>query len=497
MRVGSFLPAFLPVFIGFMSSCWNPHLMAMAEIQLYNSMSRAVEPLRPLAPPRVTLYVCGPTIYNYGHIGNFRTYVAVDLLRRALKQFGYQVDHVMQFTDVDDKTIRGSREAGVPLKQFTSQFREAFLEDAKTLNIEIPERTPNATDYIPKMVELIAKLVDKGAAYASDDGSVYFRIASFPNYGCLSHLDLENLVAGARVNQDEYEKEGVGDFVLWKKWTPADGDVGWDSPWGRGRPGWHIECSALSMEHLGEEIDIHGGGTDLRFPHHENEIAQSEAATGRTFVRSWFHVEHLLVDGQKMSKSLGNMHTVRDVLARGYTGRELRYALLSGAHYSKNLNFTWQGMEDAKTAVARIDEWVRRITSHAAGASESERKDGLARANQLLGPFEEMLENDLNVNAALGLFFQHIRGSNILMDRMDLPNSIAVSHLAVWNVLDKILGLGDATTAVPFEVQELANRRAAARKTKDFPASDTLRKEIEALGWKVKDTPQGQELTPL
>jgi cysteinyl-tRNA synthetase len=316
----------------------------MTEIQLFNTMTRAVEPLRPLAPPRVSLYVCGPTIYNFGHIGNFRTYVAVDLLRRALRHFGYQVDHVMQFTDVDDKTIRGAREQGVPLREFTTTFREAFLADAKTLNIELPERTPNATDHIPKMVELIAQLVEKGAAYASEDGSVYFRIAAFPKYGCLSHLDLANLVAGARVSQDEYEKEGVGDFVLWKKWTAADGDVGWDSPWGKGRPGWHIECSALSMEHLGPEIDIHGGGTDLRFPHHENEIAQSEAATGRTFVRSWFHVEHLLVDGQKMSKSLGNMHTVRDVLARGYTGRELRYALLSGAHYSKNLNFTWQGM---------------------------------------------------------------------------------------------------------------------------------------------------------
>ena len=342
-------------------------------IALYNTMTRQVEELQPLAPPRVTLYVCGPTIYNYGHIGNFRTYVAVDLLRRALRHFGYQVDHVMQFTDVDDKTIRGAREKGVPLREFTTTFRTAFLEDARTLNIEIPERTPNATDHIPEMVALIARLVEKGAAYPSDDGSVYFRIASFPRYGCLCHLDMENLVAGARVNQDEYEKEGVGDFVLWKKWTPADGDVGWDSPWGKGRPGWHIECSALSMEHLGPEIDIHGGGTDLRFPHHENEIAQSEAATGVPFVRSWFHVEHLLVDGQKMSKSLGNMYTVRQVLERGYTGRELRYALLSGAHYSKNLNFTWQGMDDAKAALARIDEWRKRVKHVASQATNSDK----------------------------------------------------------------------------------------------------------------------------
>ena len=338
-------------------------------LELFNSMTRAVEPVVPLDSEgnRVSLYVCGPTIYNYSHIGNFRSIVAADLLRRALKHFGYQVDHVMNFTDIDDKTIRGAREKGLPLKEFTSIYRQAFLEDAKTLNIEMAERTPNATDHIPEMVALIEKLIDKKSAYVSDDGSVYFRIASFPKYGCLCHLDLSSLISGARVNQDEYEKEGVGDFVLWKKWVPADGDVGWESPWGKGRPGWHIECSALSMEHLGEQIDIHGGGTDLRFPHHENEIAQSEAATGLPFVGHWFHVEHLLVDGQKMSKSLGNMYTVRDVMERGYTGRELRYALISGAAYSKNLNFTWQGMDDAKTALARIDEWrksgLRRFAS--------------------------------------------------------------------------------------------------------------------------------------
>src|SRR5271155_460174 len=375
--------------------------MSRPTLQLFNTMTREVEPLVPLDPAgrRVSLYVCGPTIYNYGHIGNFRTYVAVDLLRRALKHFGYQVDHVMNFTDVDDKTIRGSREKKQPLQEFTAIYRQAFLEDAKTLNIEIPERTPNATDHIPPMIALIAKLIDKKAAYVSDDGSVYFRIASFPKYGCLCHLDLEGMISGARVNQDEYEKEGVGDFVLWKKWVEADGDVGWDSPWGKGRPGWHIECSALSMEHLGPQIDIHGGGTDLRFPHHENEIAQSEAATGRKFVRHWFHVEHLLVDGQKMSKSLGNMYTVRDVLARGYTGRELRYALLSGANYTKNLNFTWHGMDDAKTSLARIDEWRKRIKEAAAGASDSDRARATSEAQKYVeDQIDPHLADDLNIN---------------------------------------------------------------------------------------------------
>jgi cysteinyl-tRNA synthetase len=463
-------------------------------LKLHNSMTRRVEQLQPLAPPRVSLYVCGPTIYNYGHIGNFRTYVAVDLLRRALRHFGYEVDHVMQFTDVDDKTIRGAREKNVPLREFTATFRSAFLEDAKTLNIEIPERTPNATDHIPKMVELIATLVEKGAAYQSDDGSVYFRIASFPRYGCLCHLDMQNLVAGARVNQDEYEKEGVGDFVLWKKWTPADGDVGWDSPWGRGRPGWHIECSALSMEHLGPQIDIHGGGTDLRFPHHENEIAQSEAATGLPFVRTWFHVEHLLVDGQKMSKSLGNMYTVRDVLARGYTGRELRYALLSGAHYSKNLNFTWQGMDDAKTALARIDEWRKRIKAIASSATAS---DTEPVSSDLKRAMDLSLADDLNVNQALGTLFTWIRTSNKSLDENKLSPAEARAYEQAWAALDGVLGLGDPSTKIPAEVQALIDQRAAARQAKDFSQSDTLRKQIESLGWKVKDTPKGQELSSL
>jgi len=470
--------------------------MPRPTFQLYNSMTRAVEPLQPLDPTgkRVSLYVCGPTIYNYGHIGNFRTYVAVDLLRRALKHFGYQVDHVMQFTDVDDKTIRGAREMKLPLKEFTGIYRKAFLDDAKTLNIEIPERTPDATDHIPSMIALIQKLIDKKSAYVSDDGSVYFRIASFPKYGCLCHLDLSSLISGARVNQDEYEKEGVGDFVLWKKWVAADGEVGWDSPWGKGRPGWHIECSALSMEHLGEQIDIHGGGTDLRFPHHENEIAQSEAATGLPFVGHWFHIEHLLVDGQKMSKSLGNMYTVRDVLARGYTGRELRYALLSGANYGKNLNFTWQGMDDAKTALSRSDEWRKRIKAAQTDASDPGRESGLVL--KLASDIDLALDDNLNVADLLGELFQWIRETNKALDSGLLSATDARAFNVIWDQLDSILGLGDASVSVPAEVQTLLDQRAEARKAKDFARSDELRKAIEALGWKVKDTAKGQELLP-
>ena len=470
--------------------------MSRPTFQLYNTMTRAVEPLTPLDPAgrRVSLYVCGPTIYDYAHIGNFRTYVAVDLLRRALRHFGYQVDHVMQFTDVDDKTIRGAREKNMPLKEFTAIYRQAFLEDAKTLAIEIPERTPNATDHIPAMDALIQKLIDGKSAYVSDDGSIYFRIASFPRYGCLCHLDLANLISGARVNQDEYEKEGVGDFVLWKKWVAADGDVGWDSPWGRGRPGWHIECSALSMEHLGPQIDVHGGGTDLRFPHHENEIAQSEAATGRTFVGHWFHIEHLLVDGQKMSKSLGNMYTVREVLARGYTGRELRYALLSGANYAKNLNFTWQGMDDAKTALARIDEWRKRIKAAQTEASDPGRETGLVQ--KLANDIDLALADNLNIADLLGEIFQWIRETNKALDSGILSVADAKAFNILWGQVDSILGLGDATATVPVEVQALLDQRAAARHARDFARSDELRKAIETLGWKVKDTAKGQELLP-
>ena len=476
--------------------------MPRPAFQLYNTLSRAVEPLRPLDPEgrKISLYVCGPTIYDYAHIGNFRTYVAVDLLRRALRHFGFAVDHVMQFTDVDDKTIRGSREKNLPLGEFTAIYRQAFLEDAATLNLQIPERTPNATDHIPEMVALIQTLIHKGAAYPSDDGSVYFRIGSFPKYGCLAHLDLENLISGARVNQDEYEKEGVGDFVLWKKWTPADGDVGWESPWGKGRPGWHIECSALSMENLGPQIDIHGGGSDLKFPHHENEIAQSESATGKTFVGHWFHVEHLLVDGQKMSKSLGNMYTVREVLQRGYTGRELRYALLSGANYSKNLNFTWQGMEDAKTALARIDEWRKRLVAAAASApvpmAGSRNVEPSTVAKEFDEKFDRALANDLNVNDALGHLFSLIRETNKALDAGQLTMQQAHELDDLWKSLDGVLGLGEPVVTIPAQVQALLDKRAGARKAKDFAASDSLRKEIETLGWRVKDTAKGQELLP-
>jgi cysteinyl-tRNA synthetase len=458
-----------------------------AEIQLYNTISRKVEPLRPLQSPAVKLYACGPTIYNFGHIGNFRTYVAVDVLSRALRASGYQVKHVMQFTDVDDKTIRDSRAANLPLKQFTDKFRVAFLEDSAILNLANIADRPNATDHIPAMVGMVEQLVEKGFAYASE-GSVYYRIAAFPRYGCLCHLDMSGLQHGHRVSVDDEQKEGVGDFALWKAWAPADGEVGWESPWGRGRPGWHIECSALAKEFLGEEIDLHAGGVDLRFPHHENELAQSEAANGKTFARHWFHVEHLLVEGQKMSKSLGNYFTVRDVLAKNYTGRELRYALISGAHYRTNLNFTWQGMDDARAALRRLDEWRTRLQEFVGPDRKS------AEAAPMAAEFQEALRQDLNVSLGLGAIFTAVRTCHKALDEGTMTKESALSYLQAWAEIDEVLGLGEAKAEVPAEVLALVEERKQARLAKDFKKSDAIRAKIVAQGWQVKDGPKGQEL---
>ena len=405
----------------------------------------------------------------------------------------------------------------MPLREFTATFRKAFLEDAKTLNIEIPERTPNATDHIPTMVALIQKLIDKGAAYVSDDGSVYFRIASFPKYGCLCHLDLANLISGARVNQDEYEKEGVGDFVLWKKWTPADGDVGWDSPWGKGRPG--LAHRVFRAEHgasRARRSTSTAAAPTCAFRITKTKSRRARRRPACPSCGSWFHVEHLLVDGQKMSKSLGNMYTVRDVLARGYTGRELRYALLTGAHYSKNLNFTWQGMDDAKTALARIDEWRKRLQEFLLGEEPvlSSQVDEIVKTNldsftdktiqdflagelKLVDGKPELDKGNLELNGLLGLLFITIRATHRAIDLNQLSKVQAQELLDRWQRFDRVLGLGEPNREIPADVQDLLDQRAAARKAKDFTQSDALRKQIEALGWKVKDVKERQELSPL
>ncbi len=459
-------------------------------LRFFNTYSRKIEEFEPRNPTAraIRIYTCGPTVYSRAHIGNFRAYIFEDLLQRHLELRGYKVHRVMNITDVDDKTIRGTRDANVPLAKFTEQFKKAFFEDAETLRIKRADEFPAATDqrYIGRMIEMIGELVARGLAYQADDKSVYFRINKFPDYGKLAHFDLTQLQSTGRVKHDEYDKEHIGDFALWKAWDEEDGDVKWDSPWGPGRPGWHIECSAMAMTLLGDQIDIHCGGVDNIFPHHEAEIAQSEGVTGKKFVRYWLHCAHLLVDGQKMAKSLGNFYTVPDILAKSYTGRELRYALLR-VHYRVPLNFTWEGMKEARESLGRIDEWLQRLR-------EVAEKENAQRPTQ---KFEEALDDDLNISAALGFLFESIRETNRAMDENKLDAPSANAWLNWWDRINTVLDLEPETEiAVPAEVAQLAKERENARRQKNWKRSDELRDRISALGWDVRDTKDGQKLTP-
>jgi cysteinyl-tRNA synthetase len=459
--------------------------------RFHNTLTRAVGPFAPIDPEgrRVKIYTCGPTVYNHAHIGNFRAYVFEDLLQRHLEYRGFDVERVMNLTDVDDKTIRGAREQGVPLAEFTAPFKAAFFEDLATLRIKPADRFPCATDpeHIARMISMIGQLIAAGHAYRAEDGSVYFRIASFPAYGRLAHLDLEELRPSGRVSADEYEKESVGDFALWKAHTEGDGDVGWDSPWGRGRPGWHIECSAMATALLGDRLDIHCGGVDNIFPHHEAEIAQSECCTGKTFVNLWMHCAHLMVDGRKMAKSFGNFHTLRDLLARGWTGREVRYVLLS-AHYRLPLNFTFDGLAGARSALQRLDEWQDRLAGLAAGEAQPHP----AAASDAFGA---ALDDDLNISAALGAVFDLVRESNRAMDAGQLAPAQARGLLDYWNRINSVLAIESAAAALPDEVATLVAERDAARNAKDWARSDELREALLARGWVVKDTKEGTKLT--
>jgi cysteinyl-tRNA synthetase len=382
----------------------------------------------------------------------------------------------------------------VPLQKFTEQFKDAFFQDARTLRIKRADDYPAATDqrFIDRMIEMIRDLISKGLAYQADDKSVYFRINKFPDYGKLAHFDLSQLQSTGRVKHDEYDKEHIGDFALWKAWDEADGDVQWNSPWGPGRPGWHIECSAMSMALLGDQIDIHCGGVDNIFPHHEAEIAQSEGVTGKKFVRYWLHCAHLLVDGQKMAKSLGNFYTVPDVVDKGYTGRELRYALLR-VHYRVPLNFTWQGMNEARESLARIDEWLARLRKT---AEKSNARRPTPNAQHPTSAFEEALDDDLNISAALGFLFESIRETNRAMDQNEMDSASATAWLEWWKRVNTILDLeAEEGLVIPEEVTQLANERENARRDKNWKRSDELRQRISALGWNVRDTKDGPKLT--
>ena len=465
-------------------------------MQVYNSMSRGKEELRPIEPGHVKMYTCGPTVYNFAHIGNFRAYTFEDVLRRALEFGGSRVTQVMNHTDVDDKTIRGAKEKGVPLTVFTQPFKDAFHEDLKTLNIESAEHYPDATAHVPEMLALIQKLFDRGLAYQSEDGSIYFRVAGLPDYGKLAHLDRENLRQGARVSADEYEKETYGDFALWKAWDENDGDVVWDSPWGRGRPGWHIECSAMASKYLGETFDLHTGGIDNLFPHHENEIAQSEGASGKPFVNYWMHCAHLRVNGEKMSKSLGNFFTLRDLIQKGWSGREIRYVLING-HYRQALNFTFDALDAARVSLARIDECVDALTERAGAASAGAVPEWAASAR---AAFAEAVNDDLNMPEAFAALFALVRGGNsALREDGALAPEAAAAVLAVFDGMDKVFGLvrfGRAARGdeLPPEIEALVQARVAARAAKDWAGSDRLRDELAALGWEVRDSKDGQKI---
>jgi cysteinyl-tRNA synthetase len=460
-------------------------------IKFYNTYTRLIEEFAPIDSPRVKLYTCGPTVYSYAHIGNFRAYVFEDLLHRHLEARGFDVQRVMNLTDVDDKTIRGSREAGISLPDFTAKFKQSFFEDLESLRIKRAQHFPAATEpeNLAKMIEMIAQLIEQDIAYQAEDRSIYFRINRYPDYGKLAHLNLEELRPSGRIQTDEYEKENIGDFALWKAWDEKDGTVSWDAPWGKGRPGWHIECSAMATRLLGPELDIHCGGVDNIFPHHEAEIAQSECVNHKKFVRYWLHNAHLLVEGQKMSKSLGNFFTLRDLLEKGFSGRELRYALIR-VNYRLPLNFTFDGLNEARQSLLRLDEWVHRLQDIAANAAPA--SDFAAAKSD---SFFEALDDDLNISAALAQVFDQVRAANRSIDRAELTAGQAGALLQWWDRINQVLQLHEEKERVPEDIRRLLQQRDAARMSKNWSESDAIRTRIEAVGWSVKDTKEGQKLT--
>ena len=475
-------------------------------LKLFNTLQRdkGLQEFVPLDPARkkVGMYCCGPTVYDFAHIGNWRTFVFADLVRRTLEFSGYDVQHVMNITDIEDKIIKRVREQKTSLREFTGKFEIAFLDDLKSLNCKEPHVKPRATEYIAEIISLIEKLIARGIAYKAPDGSVYFSITKYQGCGChygqLLKLNFDEMRAGERVSSDEYEKESVADFALWKARVPDDGDIFWPSPFGEGRPGWHIECSAMSMKVLGESFDLHLGGEDLKFPHHEDEIAQSEGATGKPFVKYWLHGAHLLVEGKKMSKSLGNYFTLRDLQAKGFSGREVRYLLLT-AHYRETFNFTLDGLNGAKTALARIDECVGKLRE-LAGENTGQAQE----SETLITNFSYALEDDLNISLAWAAVFDWVRETNLWYNSQLQDETfearitrakVAANKLAAWTKVDSVLGIGVKTAVeIPAEILELANARAEAKKLRDFKKSDAIRDELKAKGWVIEDTPKGIKL---
>ena len=457
-------------------------------LRLKNTLTRTLEDFKPLEGNTVRMYACGPTVYDYGHIGNFRTFVSVDVLRRYLKYLGYQVQHIMNITDVEDKIIRGMLASGKSLEEFTEFYTQEFLKDCDALNIERSEVMPFATKHLPQMIDIMNRLAERGHTYQSD-GSLYYSISSFPGYGKLSGLKIEGNIAGARVDVDEYEKADARDFVLWKA-AKEEGEPRWPSPFGEGRPGWHLECSAMSMEYLGESFDIHCGGVDLIFPHHENEIAQSEGATGKPFVRFWVHTEFLLVEGEKMSKSKGNYYTVRQLIEQGNSPMAIRYLLLS-VPYRTQLNFMLDGLRGADTALEGLRNFRRRVMDFEGEAGSHPRvTELLTRARE---GFEAGMNDDLNTSRALASVFEFRREVNIAMDDGEFFADDRATVLELLARIDSVLGvLGEEKEQMlDPEIESKIDERNAARRGRDFKLADQLRNELAERGIILEDTPQG------
>jgi len=459
-------------------------------LRFYNTLTQQVQPFAPVDPDAVKLYTCGPTVYDYAHIGNFRTFVFYDLLRRVLHLNGYKTDHVMNITDVDDKIIRNAVAQGKSLDEYTGKYTKAFLDDCAILRLERPERIARATEHIPEMAAAIHRLERGGHTYSSD-GSIYFRISTFPGYGKLSHNDFDGMVSGARVDADTYEKSDSRDFALWK--APKPGEPSWDTEIGAGRPGWHIECSVMAIEFLGATLDIHAGGVDLIFPHHENEIAQSEALTGKPFANYWLHSEFLLVDGQKMSKSLGNFYTLRDLCdERGFAPEAIRY-LLAAVPYRKGLNFTMDGLKSATTAIERLRNFSLRLNSAKLPQGTSGPMEDLAARAQ--SDFRDSLDDDLNTAEALAAIFEFVREANIALDGGEFLAGNVPSARAVLDRFDSFFDVLTPTAVAgglsEGEVEKLIAARTAAKKARDFTRADEIRAQLLEHGIILEDTKDG------
>jgi len=460
-------------------------------IRFYNTIVRRKVDFNPINKQKISLYTCGPTVYDFAHIGNFRAYIFEDLLRRTLEFCDYEVLHIMNLTDIDDKTIRKANDESIPLKEFTDKYIKAFYEDVEKLNVIPAHHYPRATEFIDGMVLMIQDLEKKGYTYTTEDGSVFFKISKYKDYGKLANIQLEDLVLGERVENDEYEKEEMRDFALWKGHKKEEGNIFWDSPWGKGRPGWHIECSVMSTHYLGNHFDIHCGGVDNIFPHHENEIAQSCCATDEKFVNYWLHNEHLLVDNQKMSKSLGNFYTIRDLIDKGFTSESIRYTLLS-THYRQKLNFTLDKLKNSQKSINKIREVKRRVDL--IKNNQVEGKDFSSSCSEMVEAFTRHLENDLNISGALGEMFIWI---NKIFKELD-ANNISIKGkehiIKTLKLIDKVLGViktKNSSSKSKDEIKILIQKREDARTSKDWGLADQIRDEIDQLGYIVEDTPQG------